>query len=218
VSILRALAELLLPAACAGCGGPVPVDAPLCGACDALLPRLAAPLDPRPPPPLAAAVAAVAFAGEGEAWIRRFKYPARGLAGLDPRPGAVVRALAREAAARAPLDPAVVVPVPQHPRRLRARGFSPAALLAREVARARGLPLLPAALVRTRDTPSQTGLSRAARARNVAGAFRPALAPGGVVALVDDVTTTGATLAEAARALRRAGARQVVAICVARTL
>ena len=216
--MLRALAELLLPAACARCGGDVPGAAALCPGCDALLPRLAQPLDPRPPPPLAAVVAAAAFAGEAEAWIRRFKYPAPGLAGLDPRPGSVVRALAREAAARLPCAPDVVVPVPQHPRRLRARGFSPTALLAREVSRALDLPLLPAALVRTRDTPSQTGLQRAARARNVAGAFRPARALEGVVALVDDVTTTGATLAEAARALRRAGARRVVAVCAARTL
>jgi predicted amidophosphoribosyltransferase len=71
-----------------------------------------------------------------------------------------------------------------------------------------------------RDTPSQTGLDRRARARNVAGAFRVrrgARIPPRVW-LVDDVVTTGATLAEAARVLRRAGARQVAAICAARTL
>jgi len=71
-----------------------------------------------------------------------------------------------------------------------------------------------------RDTPSQTGLDRRARARNVAGAFRVrrgARIPSRVW-LVDDVVTTGATLREAARALRHAGARRIVAICVARTL
>jgi predicted amidophosphoribosyltransferase len=75
----------------------------------------------------------------------------------------------------------------------------------------------PRLLARLRDTPSQTGLSRRARRRNVRGAFR-ALGPAPArVWLVDDVVTTGATLWEAARVLRRAGAREVVALCAART-
>ena len=77
----------------------------------------------------------------------------------------------------------------------------------------------PSLLVRTRDTPTQTGLDRRARARNVAGAFRATTASSlpGRVWLVDDVVTTGATLFEAARALRRVGAGAVVGVCVART-
>jgi predicted amidophosphoribosyltransferase len=163
-------------------------------------------------------VAVVAFSGDAEAWIHRFKYPAPGLAALDPRPGAVLRGLAREAARAAPSGWTAVVPVPQHARRLRARGFDPVALLAREVARTAGVRFAPRALLRVRDGPSQTGLDRAARRRNVAGAYRAARPLSGCVALVDDVTTTGATLAEAARALRRAGSARVVGICVARTL
>ena len=70
-----------------------------------------------------------------------------------------------------------------------------------------------------RDTPSQTGLDRRARRANVRGAFRvrERRAPASVVWLVDDVVTTGSTLAECARTLRRAGAQRVVAICIART-
>jgi ComF family protein len=167
-----------------------------------------------------ASVAAVLFRGEAERWIHRFKYPPQGLAGLDPAPGAVLRALIREAAARAPgPPPGCVVPVPLHPRRLHARGFNPAAVLARWVARHHGVPARPAALLRLRNTPSQTGLDRRARGRNMRGAFaaRPGLRLPERVWLVDDVVTTGATLAEAARALRGAGARRVVAVCAART-
>jgi ComF family protein len=216
--VLRELLALVLPPACAGCGRPVAETCALCAACDARLPRLAAPLDPRPPPPLAARVAVVAFSGDAEAWIHRFKYPGGALSGLDPRPEAVIRALAREAARAAPAGFDRLVPVPQHPRRLRARGFNPAGSIAREIARATGVALDVRALARVRHGPSQTGLDRAARRRNVAGAFRARGAVAGCVALVDDVTTTGATLAEAARALAGAGARRVIAICLARTL
>lgn len=216
--MLRDLLALLLPPACAGCGGRVPDARALCDPCDARLPRLAARLDPQPPAPLAASIAVVAFAGDAEAWIHRFKYPGRGLAGLDPRPEAVMRALAREAACGAPAGFERLVPIPQHPRRLRARGFNPAASVARELARATGVPLDATALLRVRDGPSQTELARAERRRNVAGVFRARAGVSGCIALVDDVTTTGATLAEAARTLRRAGARRVIAICLARTL
>jgi predicted amidophosphoribosyltransferase len=105
-----------------------------------------------------------------------------------------------------------------HPRRRRARGFHPAGVLARAAARRLGAPLAFDALVAVRETASQTGLDRAARRRNVRDAFapRPGFAAPPVVALVDDVATTGATLVACARALRRAGARRVVAICAAR--
>lgn len=212
------LLELLLPPACAECGRGIAGHVALCTACDARLPRLALPLDLRPPRPLAASAAAVAFEGEAETWVHRFKYPARGLQGLDPGPGAVLRALIVEAAGHLDAPPDAVVPVPQHPRALRARGFFPAGALAGAVARASGAPLRHDAIARTRATRSQTGLSRRERVANVRGAFAPRGAIEGSVALVDDVTTTGSTLSEAARALRRAGATRVVSICVARTL
>jgi ComF family protein len=215
---LRGLLDLLLPPCCPACGladersGSRP-----CRACLAALAK--APPRLRAPAGLDALVAAAEFRPPVDAWVHRFKYPRAGLAGLDAAPGAVLRALAALAAERAPGPPAdLVVPVPLHPRRLRSRGFNPACELARAVARAGGLALAPTALRRVRDTPSQTGLSRAARRRNVRGAFtatRPLAGLG--IWLVDDVVTTGSTLAAASKALRRAGARRVVGVCAVRT-
>ena len=126
--------------------------------------------------------------------------------------------LCLEAGARAPTPgPDLVVPVPLHPRRLRARGFNPATLMARSLARDLRVRLDPVALGRVRDTPSQTGLDRRARRRNVRSAFVARVRVPPRIWLVDDVVTTGSTLGEAARALRRAGARSVVGICAART-
>ncbi len=236
---LEDLVALLLPPTCARCGREPKGGDVLCALCDAALPRWPAGrcrLCQQAPPgpdgrcracaesggPLAACVAAAPFAGEVAEWIRRFKYPRPGLAGLDSAAEGVATALCVEAAARLPgRPPDAVVPVPVHPARLRARGLHPAAALARGVARRHGLWLAPDALLRLRDTPSQTGLSREARRRNVAGAFAAAPGrrgrPGRRVWLVDDVVTTGATLAEAARAVRRAGAREVLALAAART-
>jgi ComF family protein len=106
--------------------------------------------------------------------------------------------------------PALVVPVPLHPRRLVERGYNQAAELARYAARHLGLPLAPRLLERRRDTAGQTQLDSAARAANVAGAFaaRQPLA-GAHVALVDDVLTTGSTARAAAAALRTAGAARI---------
>lgn len=208
-TFLRAALELLLPRICAGCGREAH-RAPLCPAC-ALAP--AGPLGP-PPRGLAAWHAAITYEAAGAEWVRRFKYPARGLRGLDPAAEAVALGLARRLAASLPA-PDAVVPVPLHPRRLRARGFSPAALLARACAQEARASFAPVLLARLRDTPSQTGLARVARRRNVAGAFAARAAAPAHVWLVDDVVTTGSTLAEAARALRRAGAHEVTGVCLA---
>ena len=169
---------------------------------------------------LASCTAAVAFEAEAERWIYRIKYPAQGLAGIDPGARAVLRELVQDVAARVPGPaPDWIVPVPLHSRRLRARGFNPAALIARQLAQATNARFIPRALLRLRDTPTQTGLGRTARRRNVAGAFayRPCFPPPDSVWLVDDVVTTRATLEASGRALRRAGARRISAVCVART-
>ncbi len=211
--VSTSLLDLLLPPHCAACGRAGP-RTPLCVSCERALPRRAG--DVRPPPGLEGLAASFEYRAEVEAWIQRFKYPASGLGGLDPAPRAVVEALARESASAASDRlPELVLPVPLHPRRLRARGFNPAGLLAQAVARSHELPCDPVALQRVRDTPSQTGLDRRARRRNVREAFT-ARRPGPArVWLVDDVATTGSTLTACARALRAAGAREIIGICAA---
>ncbi len=232
--------EITLPPSCAYCGMALRDVAPLCGDCDDRIKRIPAgqcrlcqKVQACPPAsicaacelgasPLHACVAAVHFAADVETWIHRFKYPRAGLAGLNPAPLAVMRALVIEAAALAPGPPPdLITPIPLHPRRLRARGFNPAGLLANFLARELGVHFDPLALRRVIDTPSQTGLDRRQRQLNVRGAFRArrdlAAPNSNCVWLVDDVVTTGNTLAEAARALLRAGAKRVAAVCVART-
>lgn len=121
----------------------------------------------------------------------------------------------------------VVVPVPLHAAKLRQRGFNQSELIARAALksfRMRGterLALDPSLLERVRETQSQTGLSAEQRRANVRGAFRVAQ-PGAVrgrdILLIDDVFTTGTTVRECARVLRRAGASRVLVATVARAL
>src|SRR2546425_767302 len=131
-------------------------------------------------------------------------------------------------------EEALLVPVPLGPRRLRQRGYNQSDLLARALGRRWNRPVAEL-LVRVRDTPTQTALTPAARRANVAGAFELRISdcglriegapvesairnPQSAIVLVDDVFTTGATLAEAARALERAGARAVLAVTFGRAV
>jgi len=111
-----------------------------------------------------------------------------------------------------------VAAVPLHWRRKWQRGFNQSELLARDVARGLGAPLVKT-LRRVRATPAQAGLSRTARRRNMTAAFRlrrPGPVAGRRVLLIDDVLTTGSTAAACARALKQAGAARVVVLTVAR--
>jgi len=212
----RALLDLALPPLCALCDREATVHG-LCTECWRRIQRTA-PEDPPAPAPLRGWATGAWYDGEWQGWMRRYKYPESGLRGLDPAALCVVRALTRLAVARAAGPaPDLVVPVPQHPTRLRERGFSPAAGLARCVARETRAALGPSALLRRVATPSQTGLSRSERRRNLSGAIVAAGALPRRIWIVDDVVTTGATLREAARAARSGGARDIVAIAAVRT-
>ncbi|HEY4292732.1 MAG TPA: ComF family protein [Luteibacter sp.] len=121
-------------------------------------------------------------------------------------------------AGQPPLMPELLVPVPLHTSRLRKRGYNQALELARPLARRFGLPLAHDVLGRARRTGAQTELDAAARATNVRAAFAVQRVPVQKhVAIVDDVMTTGATLAECARALLAAGVERVDVWALART-
>lgn len=117
------------------------------------------------------------------------------------------------------LPPAdAIVPLPLHPARERARGYNQASLLAHQLGRELGLPVLAAAR-RTRDTRDQIGLDRRERQANVHGAFTcsaPQEVAGRRLLLVDDVCTTGSTLLACAAPLLRAKAASVWGLVVAR--
>jgi ComF family protein len=113
--------------------------------------------------------------------------------------------------------PDLIVPVPLHRRRLADRGYNQSALLARSLGRSLGVPLAESVLVRDLNTPPQAGLDRAARQRNVSGAFAcQGDVAGRCVVLVDDVCTTGATLEACAAALKAANAATVWALTLGR--
>lgn len=113
----------------------------------------------------------------------------------------------------------VVVPVPLHWRRRLTRGYNQAAAIARELAEVLKLPVQPSWLVRTKPDEQHSQPSASARAANIRGAFRVgrrASFAGASVLVVDDVMTTGSTLAEAARVVRAAGAERVNVAVLAR--
>jgi ComF family protein len=116
-------------------------------------------------------------------------------------------------------DADVVLPVPLHPVRERERGFNQAWLLADALARSWRIPTHRRALIRVRQTETQTHLDREERMANLRGAFavrRPDAVAGRRVLLMDDVLTTGSTASECARILREAGARSVLVLTLAR--
>lgn len=129
----------------------------------------------------------------------------------------VARALAREMVGRVAGEVAVVTWVPPDPVRLRQRGFHGAELLGREVARFLGLPAQPL-LRKVRPSPEQVGRPREERIRAMHGLFRATRrGHGEAVLLVDDVLTTGATVAEGVRALQEADFGEVAVLTCART-
>ncbi len=190
---------------CARCAIDVPAGTALCGACLT------------DPPPFERTLAAVDYAHPWDGLITQFKFHAA----LDLAPALTQRLLSTFERS-GETAPTLLLPVPLSAERLRERGYNQAWELVRRLARAVGCRADAALLLRVKDTPHQLALAPEQRAGNMRGAFaveprRRAELAGASVTLVDDVMTTGATVAEAARVLLQAGASKVHVWVVART-
>lgn len=229
-SVVSTILDAAMPASCVTCGR---TGDPICDWCLDTIPPITGPTcdvcgGPLPSSPAASTAflcdscqdagsdmprtrPAATFDGTIREAIHALKYRdrpdvARRLAALLEEPARSVSAGTRP----------VVVPIALHPRRLDVRGYDQSGLLATYLARECGWAVMDA-LARVRDTSTQVGLGRVARRANVAGAFAATTRLDGMhIVLVDDVLTTGATLIEASRACRSAGAASVVATCLAR--
>ena len=228
--VVRPLAGVerwLLPPSCLLCEAPVPAregDTLVCGLCRSRWVPVAAPWCERCGQPafgdlecrlcagwpegLRRVRSAVWLRGTARAAVHRLKYEgwwrvagslAESMRRLEPLTGQVC-----------------LVPVPLGARRLRTRGYNQSERIAAALGGRIGRPVRTELLARRRETRTQTALTPEARQANVAGAFEGRSAAGLACVLVDDVFTTGATLAEAAAALRRAGAASVEAVTFAR--
>lgn len=199
--------DLIAPPCCPGCDTWLEQQIGFCEACRPLLER--SPSGSTPPIPLASAYM---YGGPLADAICKLKYKAR--TDLSRALGALL------ANAVTPYHGLIdtVVPIPLYPKRLRRRGFNQSALLAASVAKALSAPLSVSALSRVRDTLPQVELDLSQRASNVRNAFGAMAMPlKSRILLVDDVTTTGATFSDAARALRAAGAEQVYCLALAKS-
>lgn len=217
---LAPILAALAPPLCWSCRGVAPTGEPLCRGCRARLRFLGREVTPVSGVPV---WAAVAYEGPARDLVRGLKY--RGAAGLAEALGAQMAANAPSELLHEGADARgaggftaspVLVPVPAAPARVRRRGFDQAALLAAALARRRGLPLA-SCLERRGGGVSQVGRGRGARRAALAGAIRVRSRPPPVVALVDDVVTTGATVGACASALRDAGCERVIVLAYART-
>ncbi|MEX2100818.1 MAG: hypothetical protein WEB19_05325 [Acidimicrobiia bacterium] len=201
--------EVLLPLPCAGCGGRVVVGVPLCARCAATLSRA-----PRvgPPAGIDAWVAPFAYEGAARELVARIKY--RNVRAVVPwLARCMADTLTGDEINVAAVGGAAITWAPTTPERRRARGFDPAELLARAVARRVRLPAM--ALLTRLPGPPQTGQPVAVR--RAGPRFMPRRSIPASLIVVDDIATTGATLSAAGLALRAGGAERVVALTAART-
>lgn len=236
---LETVAALFWPTRCAACGNRIPGDPKdlrfqgFCHHCAETFTFIETPWCPQcgipysgagpnhtclacsiAPPPYTRSRAALAYGGAIASAIQRFKY--------GNLPYIHVFLIPFLLGARSEFStPDIVVPIPLYHRRLRKRGFNQSALLAKALARSMAAPINPSIMARVRDTPTQAGLSRERRQKNIAGAFvvkKPHLVFEKKILVVDDVITTAATTREAASTLLRAGAGSVEIIALARSV
>jgi ComF family protein len=231
VRLMRALARVLYPPLClvcrapghggldlcAGCRAELPWFCHGCAACARVLPEGAGPLCGaclRRPPPFHVTRALFHYAPPVDRLVAGLKYRSR----LSH--ARLLGDLWAEALTLTGPAPELLLPVPLHPARLRERGFNQALELARPLGRRLGVSVASGLVERAVPTRPQQGLRGRERRRNVRSAFAlsPALvsAPPRHVALVDDVMTTGSTVGELARVLRRAGVERVEVWVLAR--
>jgi ComF family protein len=185
---------------CMRCALPLATPAQLCGECQ------------RRTPPWDAAWTPFRYGWPLDRLESRYKF------GADLAAGRVLSTLWRREPCPIEL-PQLLLTVPLHLGRLRERGYNQALELARPLARGLDVPLRHDMLQRVRRTEAQTELDALSRRRNVRGAFfasRAGIALPAHVAILDDVMTTGATLAECARVLKRSGASRVDVWALAR--
>jgi len=112
----------------------------------------------------------------------------------------------------------ILVPIPLHKKKLKSRGFNQASEIAKELSKNLAIPFSDNVLIKIKPTPAQVELKKEEREKNVRETFlcqKPEIIKNKKILLVDDVFTTGATLEEAGRALRRAGASEVWGVVVA---
>jgi ComF family protein len=211
---IATMSSLLAPPLCWGCGAHARRGEPLCAGCRAGLrwqrPRMVRAGGVE-------AFAAVAYEGPARELVRALKY--RGARALAGPMAAQMVANAPPGLLEAEAPRPVLVPVPLHPARERRRGFNQAALLAAAVGARTGLAVHDC-LERRDRAPAQVGRGRAARIAAVGAAIRVhdgARPPPARAVLVDDVVTTGSTLAACSAALRAAGCGRVEAVTYART-
>ncbi len=218
--------DLLFPPRCAGCGA---FGAFLCPDCLAATPRAQPPRCPvcwmpgsddtcgrcrLHQPAFEAARCPFVYAGAVREAVLALKY--RGVSAIAE---VMAQAMAECLTEWPPREVMALVPVPLVGARRRSRGYNQSQVLARELSRLSGLPVLGGLLVRRRAAPPQAGAAdEAARRANVADAFavRRKRTVAGAILLVDDVMTSGATLDACARALRAAGHEPVYALTFAR--
>ena len=188
---------------CRGCAAPLSGTEPgLCADCL------------QDPPMFDHAWSAFRLAAPVHGMVHGLKYSARFSAAH------LLGTLAAQKLARRPEPlPELLIPVPLHPLRQLRRGYNQAQELARAIQTTLAIPVAPRAAIRVRATPDQIGQSAVQRRRNLKNAFEIGLPLQGLhVALLDDVMTTGTTLAELARSCRKAGAMKIEAWALARAV
>lgn len=209
-TLTNALLALFFPDRCVGCNQ---YGSLFCAQCQAKLKPYPAHANNDLPTAIEGATVAFVYGGPLRDAIHEMKYrPIRRMA--EPLGDLLARHLATH-----PQPADAIVAVPLHPKRMAERGFNQAELLADRLATRLQLPLLRHGLERCRDTPHQVGLDHAGRQANVHAAFiwRSSVPPPAQVLIVDDVLTTGATIAACAEALQHAGTRAVRAVALARS-